>query len=179
MDSKKTIKQFVGPNLVPQIILLLIPFIGWFFGLILLFFTTIPEIIRTNKGIAKLEAAGKLEQAAAEIKSATAKRFVNGNIILTDNYIFCKNNGFIFTYDEVQWAYRHRFTQTALFIPIKVSDSLYLATATLKPRGVVSMGKDKLDEIKNVIVEIYRHNNNCLVGYSQENIAKYRALSAR
>lgn len=179
MDSKKTIKQFVGPNLVPQIILLLIPIIGWFFGLVLLLFTTIPGIIRVNKGIAKLEAAGKLEQAAAEIKSATAKRFVNGKIILTDNYIFCKNNGFIFTYDEVQWVYQHRHTQTVFFIPIKVTDSLYLATATLKPRGVVSMGKDKLDEIKNAIVEIYQHNNKCLIGYTKENVAGYKALSAR
>lgn len=46
----------------------------------------------------------------------------------------------------------------------------------MKPREVATMGKDKMDEIKNAIVEIYRHNNSCLIGYTNENVAKYKAL---
>lgn len=176
MDSKKKIMSFIRPNLVLPIILLIPPLTV--FGLIILLFSTIPTYVRASKHISKLESSGELDQAAEELTSANAKRYMNGKVVLTDNYVFCKRNGFVFTYDEILWVYKHRYTKRFLFIPISVTDSLYLASKDMKPHQVAAMGKDKMDDIKNAIVEIYRHNNKCLIGYTNENAAKYKQLTA-
>lgn len=175
MDSKKKIMSFIRPNLVLPIILLIPPLT--LFGLIILLFSTIPTYIRASKHISKLETSGKLDEAAEELSFANAKRYMNGKVILTDHYVFCKRTGFVFAYDEILWVYKHRFTRSFLFIPISVTDSLYLATKDTKPSQVAAMGKDKMDDIKNAILEIYQHNK-CLVGYSKENTAQYKQLTA-
>ncbi len=123
-----------------------------------------------------METEGKLAQAAAELTAPASKHYMNGKIVLTANFVFCKGTGFVFSYDEIVWAYKHRQTTSFLLIPIKVTESLYLATRTMKPRLVVAMGKDKNDEIKNSIIEIYNHNNQCLIGYTQEVCARYKQL---
>ncbi len=175
MDAKKTIKNFISPNIIVPIILLIPPFT--IFGIIILLCGTLPTLLKVKKSIDKLESNGLLESAAAEIMSADAKHLMKGKVILTEHYMFCKRTGYVFTYDEITWVYKHRLTRRFLLIPIQVTDSLYLATKTSKPIAVATMGKDKLDEIKNTIIEIYKHNNSCLVGYSKETIAKYNALS--
>lgn len=176
MDSKKIVAGFVRPNWIITVILMLIPIVG-FFALIVFLCNTLPSLLRANKSLKKLEASGAMEAAAKEITSDDRKKLMNGKLILTENFVFCKGTGYIFTYDEILWAYRHRQTNTVLLIPIKVTDSLYVAAKGMKPRLVVAMGKDKMDEIKTAILEIYAHNNNCLVGYTNESVAKYKALS--
>ena len=47
----------------------------------------------------------------------------------------------------------------------------------MKPKQVAIMGKDKLDEIKTAIIEIYNHNRSCLVGYTKENQVAYKQLT--
>ena len=175
MDAKRTVKKFIGPNLILAIVFLIPPLTA--IGLLVLLFTTLPTSIRAKKTITRLENSGELIKVANEMMSANAKHMIKGNVILTDNYVICKNTGYIFRYDEIRWVYRHRFTQSVLLIPIKVTDSLYLATQSMSARGVASMGKDKNEEIKAAILEIYSHNNNCLVGYTDENKARYRALA--
>lgn len=175
MNAKKTVSSFISPNWIPVVVCLLIPGIN-FFALLIFLCGTLPTLLRANKTIKKLEANGQLETAAAEIYSGDSKRYMKGKIILSNNFVFCKSTGYAFTYDEIAWAYKHRLTNTFLFIPIKVTDSLYIATKTMNPRQVVAMGKDKTDEIKNSIVEIYNHNNNCLIGYTNETNAQYKAL---
>ncbi len=174
MNSKKVISSFINPNFVPVIIFTILP--PWIFGLIVLLCGTLPTYFRARKNIAKLESRGELDKAAAELMSTNNKRYIKGNVVFTENYVFCKNTGYIFTYDEILWAYKHQETTTFLFIPIQVVSSLYLATKDTKPTMVASMGKDKYDEIKNSIIEIYSHNNSCLIGYTNETIAKYKAL---
>ena len=74
------------------------------------------------------------------------------------------------------------YTQTdyhRIIYSIKVNDSLYMAAKDMKPRSVATMGKDKMEELKNAILEIYRHNNNCLVGYTNETSAKYKLLASK
>ena len=174
MDAKSTVKKFISPNFVLALVLLIPPLT--IFGLFALLALIAPAV-RAKKTVARLEAGGELIKVANEMMSASAKHMIKGNVILTDNYVICKNTGYIFRYDEIRWVYRHRFTQSVLFIPIKVTDSLYLATQSMSARGVASMGKDKNEEIKAAILEIYSHNNNCLVGYTDENKARYRALA--
>ena len=176
MDSAKKIRKFINPSFVPIIIWLLIIGFGTIIGLILLFGVALPAMKRAKKCVEKLEAAGKLDQAAAEMTSPNAKYYMKGNLILTPNFIFCKRTGLVLTYGEVQWVYKHRLTQRVLFIPIKVTESLYLAAEGLKPRQVAAMGKDKMDEIKNAIIEIYNHNPKCLIGYSDQNVAAYKQM---
>lgn len=177
MDAKKTVKNFIKPNWVLTIIMLIPPFTV--IGLLLLLCGTIPVSNRAKKSLAMLEENGWLDLAAQELLSENAKRYMKGNLILTDNFIFCKGTGRVYTYYDVRWVYRHRYTKRVLFIPIQVTDSLCLASRTHKPTNVVSMGKDKMDEIKNAMLEIYRHNNACLVGYSKENAAQYKQLAKR
>ena len=173
MNAKKTVMQYVGPNLVLYLLSLIVPPIG----IIVLLFAYLPHLFCAKKYVKKLEQEGKLQEAAMELISPNAKSLMKNHVILTDHYIFCKGVGYVFSYDEVQWAYRHRLTQSVLFIPISVTDSLYLATPSLRVAGpVASMGKDKNDEIKQVLLEIYRHNNNCMIGYTAENQARYKAM---
>lgn len=174
MESKKKITRFIRPNLVLPIIFLIPPLTP--FGLLILLFSTIPTYVRASKCVRKLESSGKLDEAAEELSSANAKRYMNGKLILTDHYVFCKSTGFVFAYDEILWVYKHRFTRRFLFIPISVTDSLYLAAKDAKPSQVASMGKDKMDDIKNAIVEIYRHNPKVLVGFTQESKDAYKQL---
>lgn len=176
MNAKKTVKKFLAPNWVPMIIALLIPFFNAL-ALIVLLFNYLPRQFRANKNVKNLEENGKLEQAAAEILSGDSKRFMNGKVVLSAHYLFCKGNGYVFSYDELVWGYRHRQTNSILFIPFMVIDSLYLATKTMKPTQVASMGKDKTDEVKNSLLEIYKHNPSCLLGYTDEIRAKYKAFA--
>lgn len=176
MDAKKTIKKFINPGWIGTVICLVIP--GFqVIGIVLLLVLLLPNMTRANKSIAKLEQAGLLEKAAAELNSPSAKKFMNGSVICSDNFLFCKKTGYVFTYNEIVWAYKHRFTQRVLLIPVSVTDSIYLATATTKAKQVAAMKKDKQDQIPNLIREIYAHNPACLIGYSKENQQQYKVLT--
>lgn len=178
MSAKKNLASFLRPNWIILVILFLVPYVN-IFCLFVFLFNTLPAIRRANKLINKLEAEGKLQNAAAELTSSAAKHYMKGKVVLTPNYMFCKRRGYVFSYDEIVWAYRHTHTTSFLFIPVSTVDSVFLATKTMKPTQVASMGKDKLGEIKNVLVDIYNHNNSCLLGYSDETKAKYKALKSR
>ena len=176
MDSKKKIRQFINPSFVGPILWMLVIGFGTIIGLILLFGVALPTMKRAKKSVEKLEAAGKLDLAAAEMTAPSAKLYMKGKLILTDHFIFCKKTGLVLTYDEVLWAYKYRFTQRVFFIPVKVTESLFLGTKEIKPCAVASMGKDKMDEIKNAIIAIYNHNPKCLIGYSNEKAAAYKQM---
>lgn len=178
MDSKKIVADFIRPRWQIVVILLLVPFLN-FFILVGFLCGTLPALIRANKNLKKIEASGDIEAAAKELISSESKKMIKGRLVFTNNYVFCKHSGHMFTYDEILWAYKHRQTTRFLLIPIKVNDSLYLASKTLKPTAVVTMGKDKKEDLKDAILEIYRHNNSCLVGYTNETLAKYKALTSK
>ena len=175
MDAKKQIQKFINPNWIPAVVMIVIfPLI--FVGLAVFLIHVLPGLIHAKKSFQKLEALGKLNQAAMELNSPTAKRYMDGKLILTDNFVFCKRTGYVFTYDELVWAYRHRLTQRSFLIPVSVTDSLCLATKTMKAKQVVSMRNDKNDQIKFALLEIHNHNTGCLLGYSDENVAAYKRM---
>ena len=166
MDSKKKIMSFIKPNATLAIVMMIPPLT--LFGIIILLTTTIPANIQAKKSLEKLENSGKLDKAAAELFSPNAKRFVNGRIILTDNFVFCKFIGHIFEYNEILWAYKGSK---------RGSDMLYLATKDIAPVQVASIDFDRMNEVKNSLIEIYNHNKSCLIGYTDENAVKYKTLS--
>ena len=162
-DSKKKIMGFIKPNSTLAIVMMIPPLT--LFGIIILLATTLPAKMRAKKSIKKLENSGKLDMAAAELYSPNAKRFVNGRMILTDNFVFCKFIGCVFEYSEILWAYKSSR---------KGSDMLFIATKDIEPLQVASINFDRMNEIKNALIEIYKHNNRCMIGYTNENAAKYR-----
>lgn len=166
MDNKNKIMGFIKPNSTLAIVMMIPPLT--LFGIIILLTTTLPAKMRAKKSIEKLENSGKLDMAAAELSSPNAKRFVNGRIILTDNFIFCKFIGYVFEYSEILWAYKGRK---------KGSDMLVVATKDIAPVQVASIDFDRMNEVKNALIEIYNHNNKCLIGYTDENVAKYNVLT--
>ena len=178
MTDSKQIKDFIKPNLLPVIILFFLPPLT-IISLVILLFVTIPAYVRAKKSLAKLEGRGELDKAASEICSPAAKRYVRSKLILTENYVFCKGNGHVFTYDEIAWVYKYTYVKRALFIPIKTTESLYLGTGSMKPNAVATMGKDKMEEIKNAMLEIRKHNDQCLLGYNDANIASYKNITAK
>lgn len=178
MNAKKTVASFIRPNWIPVVILLLVPYVN-IVCLLVLLFSTLPALSRANKQLKKLEAEGKLQTVAAQLSAGDSKRYMNGKIVLTANYVICRRRGYIFSYDELAWAYKHIEKTTFLFIPINTTESIYLATRSMRPTKVVSMGKDKTGEIKNALLEIYNHNRNCLIGYNNENQAQYKALKLK
>ena len=174
--AKKAIKKFIFHNvtLYVLIIIFLIPPLT-FIGLILIFVLII-NLRTTQKSIAKLEDSGTLEKAAAEMMSANARYLIKGNVIFTENYIFCKRTGLVLRYDEILWAYKHRHTSYTI-VADQVLDSLALAVEGMKKTiDAVTISKDKDHEIEIAILEIYRHNKHCLIGYTDENIRKYKEM---
>lgn len=166
MDSKNKIMGFIKPNSTLAIVMMIPPLT--LFGIIILLTTTLPAKMRAKKSIEKLESNGKLDMAAAELSSPNVKRFVNDKIILTDNFIFCKFVGYVFDYSEILWAYMGRK---------KGTDMLFVATKDIAPIQVAAMDFDRMNEVKNALIEIHNHNNKCLIGYTNENVAKYNALT--
>lgn len=178
MNSKKVISKFIKPNLIPIIIFLVIP-LTTIFALIVFLAVTLPSINRAKKCIKALENKGELDKAAAELLSQNNKKFIKEKAVFTENYMFCKGTGLVLTYSDVVWAYKHRQTTSFLLIPIKVTDSLYIAAEGIKPMVAASMGKDKKEQIRDAIVEIYNHNNACLIGYTNETVAQYKQIRKR
>lgn len=175
MDTKKIVKKFLAPNWIPMIICLLIPGVN-VLALLSILFNYLPRQLRANKCVQKLEAEDKLDDAAADILSGDSKRFMKGKLVMGADAVYSKGQGYAIAYSDVVWAYKHTQTYALLFFPIARINSLQLAVGTAAPTGVASMGRDKTDEVKNAIVEIYRHNPNCLVGYTDDARAKYKAL---
>ena len=149
MDSKKRIMSFIKPSATLAIVMMIPPLT--LFGIIILLTTTLPASMHAKKSI-------------------DAKKLVNGRIVLTDNYIFCKFIGYVIKYSDIIWAYKGRK---------KGCDTLFIATKDISPVGVASKDFDRMDEVKNALIEIYKHNNQCMIGYTNENISKYEKLSAQ
>ncbi len=168
MDSKKRIMSFIKPSATLAIVMMIPPLT--LFGIIILLTTTLPASMHAKKSIEKLENSGELDKAATELCSSNAKKLVNGRIVLTDNYIFCKFIGYVIKYSDIIWAYKGRK---------KGCDTLFIATKDISPVGVASKDFDRMDEVKNALIEIYKHNNQCMIGYTNENISKYEKLSAQ
>lgn len=168
MDSKKKIMGFIKPNSTLAIVMMIPPLT--LFGIIILLTTTLPAKMRAKKSIEKLENSGKLDKAAAELSSQNTKRLINGRIVLTDNFVFCKFIGCVFEYSEILWAYKGSK---------RGSDMLFVATKDMTPMQVASIDFDRMNEVKNSLIEIYNHNNHCMIGYTKENEAKYRKITVQ
>ena len=166
--DKKKIMDFIKPSSALAVVMMIPPLTP--FGLIILLTTTLSAKMRGKKSVEKLANSGDLAKASVEISAPDAKRLINGRILCTDNFIFCKFVGCAVKYQDILWAYKKRR---------KGSDMLYIATKDFGPLQVASIDFDGKDEVKKTLIEIYNHNKACIIGDTEENAAKYNQMTGK
>ena len=192
MDAKKKISSYIGganwilivgiAATVVGILTIatgigaLVLIVGFFF-LIYGLCAVLPANVRMKKNLAQLELNGQLEKAAEEMDSPNKKVIGKNKAIMTENYLFGSKNGVVIALSDVVWAYKYRLVQRAFLIPIRTNDSLMIGDGKKNPIQAINMGgKDKNDELKDIILEMYRRNPERIVGYNAENAKAYKAL---
>lgn len=195
MDAKKKVREFISPNVwvlvfgqagfilgvalisvigeVAFVILMLsvLPLIVGLFGIL-------PGIFMTNGTLSRLEKAGELESAAKELAGENVKTTCKNKVACTENFLFVRRGTFACAYSDILWVHKKKFTQRLLFIPIHTSESLVCYTAK-KSYEINLGGKDKKNELGELISLIYSHNPRTLVGFTNENKAAYKQLKSK
>lgn len=139
-------------------------------------FRTLPGLIRTSGTISRLRRAGQLRLAEAELASGRRTETCNRKAACTEHFLFARKGGNACAYSDVLWTYKHRFTRSLLLIPIHTSESVMVHTRSASFRIDLG-GKDKNNELVELIKTIYRHNPRVLVGFTEQNKRAYRALT--
>lgn len=130
----------------------------------------LPAIRREKKCLERLEIIHKLEQAAAELAANDRITIGKNKAISTDNFLFGRQIGTAFCYEDILWIYKRRFTQRVMGIPVKTVDSLIVSTASQREVCAVNLGrKDKNNELDAIVARVHNKNPHTLVGYTPEN----------
>ena len=192
MDAKTVIQNYIGgkkwtwivglvlfvvgiPTMAIGIGALLFP-LGFIFLLIGLC-ADVPANGRTKKTLADLESKGLLDMVAAEMTGPNKRVIGKDRAILTENFLIIKRTGRVVALNSVVWAYKHRLTQRVFLIPVNVQDSLWIGDGVKAPREMLAYGgKDKNDELKDVMIAMYNRNPRMLIGYTSENQNAYKAI---
>ena len=192
MDAKTVIQNYIGgrkwtwliglvlfvvgiPTLMVGVggILMLVGFIFLLIGLC----GDLPANSNAKKTLAALESKGLLDRVAAEMTGPNKRVIGKDRAILTENFLIIKRTGRVVALNSVVWAYKHRLTQRVFLIPVNVQDSLWIGDGVKAPREMLSLGgKDKNDELKDVILAMYQRNPRMLVGFTPENQKAYKAI---
>lgn len=146
-----------------------------FFPLIAALFRTIPGLMRASGTVKRLKKEGLLDMAEAELASGRVTELCKGKAACTEHFLFARKGAFALDYTDILWTYKHKFTQTLLFIPIHTTESVILCTKK-KNYSIKLGGKDKNNELVELIKTIYQHNPKVLVGFTQENKQTYKQL---
>lgn len=191
MNTKGAVKKYIIPNywvlivglvgFILGIILVsnslydigypLVTFIPCFVGLL----WTLPRLLFTFGTIKRLKKAGQLETAEAELSSGNVTEMCKRKAACTEHFLFARRGADAFAYTDILWVYKYKFTQRLLFIPIYTTESVIVETKNRKS-SISLGGKDKNNELVELIKTIYQHNPNVLVGYTEENKKAYKAL---
>ena len=192
MDAKTVIQNYIGgkkwtwivglilfvvgiPTLMVGVggILMIVGFIFLLIGLC----ADLPANSNAKKTLAALESQGLLDRVAAEMTGPNKRVIGKNRAILTENFLIIKRAGHVLALNNVVWAYKQRFTQRVFLIPVNVQDSLWIGDGFKAPRQMLMMGgKDKNDELKDVMVAMYNRNPRTLLGFTTENQAAYKAI---
>lgn len=137
----------------------------------------LPAINRAKRCVARLRENGMLDYAAQELAASTGKGVGRDETLLTQHYFFGHHNGAAGNYRDIIWAYKRRFTQRMIGIPVKTVDSLMISTGG-KEFCLVNMGKrDKQNELDGILTMIHEKNPDALIGYTPENKKRCKELS--
>lgn len=138
-------------------------------------FRTLPGLIRTFGTINRLKKAGQFDTAEAELSGGNVTEMCKRKAACTEHFLFARRGANAFAYTDILWVYKYKFTQRLLFIPIYTSESVIVETKNTK-FSINLGGKDKNNELVELIKTIYQHNPNVLVGYTEENKKACKAL---
>ena len=127
-----------------------------------------------KKSIRRLEERGELDAAAAELEDPSNETFLKGALRLGEHYVFSKNTGAAFRYEDILWCYT-RVTRSGL---IKMSTSVIANTATTKNIALAAIvrGKEAEEVIEAVMATLAEKNPNVLLGFTNENRKAYKAI---
>ena len=117
----------------------------------------------------RLYELGKLEEAEAEFSAPESIHFEKSNMILSKQFVFCGASGWVLPYGDIGWAYQR--VQRSYGVPIGKQIIAGLTngkTAVLASKAV----NDQL--LTDAVRTIYTANQNCLIGYSLDNIKLYK-----
>ena len=138
-------------------------------------FRILPGLIRTSGTIKRLKKAGQLETAEAELSSGNVTQMCKRKAACTEHFLCARRGAWACASTDILWTYKYRFTQRLLFIPIYTWESVIVETK--KANLAVNLGgKDKNNELAELIKVIYQHNPNVLVGFTEENKKAYKAM---
>lgn len=166
--------SFLDETIHPQdgfcVVLMCIGFISGFIAFIMLIFFIVNSI-RFNMFRSKND----MDLIRYELAKENVKAFPKLGAYLTDKYIFAKGNTFlsIVNYNDILWMYSIKHSINS--IPINVS----LVGRTQNGRQVtfgIAVKESVLDELAE---EICVHNPNMLLGYTAENISKFKELTGK
>lgn len=196
MNQKGTVKKYITPHPWPLIVSVVgyavaIPLsfskteslylIGGFLCMFLVLpliaglFQTLPGFLRASGTVKRLKKEGLLDMADAELASGQVTELCKRKAACTEHFLFARRGAFALEYTDILWAYKHKLTQTLLFIPIHTTESVILCTKK-KNYSIKLVGKDKNNELVELIKLIYQHNPKTLVGFTKENQQTYKQL---
>ena len=190
MNAKKIIRKCIGPLLISPIFLavglLIILFdvdmdsfgaFGIMFIMIGFFRFITNELIMlagAAKSIKNLEKEGMLVLAAQELQSNAKTVYGKDKTIVTENFIFAKRGAVAINCNRIIYIYKHTQVVRFMIIPIFRAERLMACTPTVSAAVYTKFGKDKQDVISAVAGRLLPFNPNMMVGYSIENIKRYR-----
>ena len=138
-------------------------------GLLGVVFTTSAQRKNYRKSEQRLYELGKLEEAEAEYSAPESIYFEKSKLILSKQFVFCGGSGWILPYGDIGWVYQR--VQRSYGIPVGkqiISGLIDGKTAVIASKAV----NDQL--LTDAARTIYTANQNCLIGYSFDNIKLYK-----
>lgn len=128
---------------------------------------------RAKKCLNALEERGILEKAAQQLNAPDTVSFCNGDVHLSQDFLFGKELGVVVPYDEILWAYQKTLRRNF----VVANTSLIVNTRKMKNLMAINIGgKDSQGTIVQAMTVIAQHNPKVLLGYTKENIKAFKQL---
>ncbi len=144
---------------------------GVIFGLLTLALFLQSATIQRNykKSDLRLYELGLLDDAEAQFSSPDNIRFSKARLVLSKDFAFSGTTGWVLPYEDIGWLYQRKqrsygvTVATHLVAGLVNGKTVYLASRAVNDDLVVQTAQATL-----------RKNQNCMVGYSYDNMKQYR-----
>lgn len=140
------------------------------FGLFLLAIVLQVSATRRNylKSEQRLYELGLLDAAEAEFSAPESIRYPKSKLILSKRFVFCGYSGWVVPYEDIGWTYQRTQRSYGVAVGKQIIAGLVNGKSiTLSHRGI----NDQV--LTETVGAIYSANQNCLIGYSFDNIKLY------
>jgi len=125
---------------------------------------------RAKRCLKRLEELDLLESAAAELDAGDALVVGKDSSRLTEHFAFRKHSGVAVAFDDVRWVFIYPGRDNHIPITTNTKTGASFAPVSLPNR------KANVEQIQTAFAYLAQHCNNAMVGYNDENLAKYREI---